>query len=70
MCLAAKGQESPAKGQESPAKVLISHGKKSSENKLSPSVETRWRTSYEGKILEFCCRYSQLAQSETICRQK
>jgi hypothetical protein len=40
--------------------VLISHGNKGAENKLAPNLKRRWRTRYEGKILEFWCRYSQL----------
>jgi hypothetical protein len=32
---------------------LISHGNKSAENKLAPYLKRRWRTIYEGKVLEF-----------------
>jgi hypothetical protein len=35
----------------------------SAENKLAPYLNITWRTGYEGKILEFWCRYSQLVQN-------
>jgi hypothetical protein len=43
---------------------MINHGNKSAENKLAAYLIRSWRTSYEGQILEFWCRYSQEAQNE------
>ena len=55
---------SAAEGQERAMTkpVFINHGNKSAKNKLAPFLKRRWRTSYEGKILEFWCRYNRLEQ--------
>ena len=42
---------------------------KSVAKKLAPYLKRRWRTSHEGKILEFWCRYSQLEQKIILSKR-
>ena len=56
------GHLSAAEGQETHEKTSLSVMEISAENKLAPYLNVTWRTGYEGKILEFWCRYSQLVQ--------
>jgi hypothetical protein len=51
---------SAAEGQKSHERTSFDQSWKF-ENNLAPYLK-RWRTSYEGQLLEFWCRYSQLVQ--------
>jgi hypothetical protein len=44
---------SAVEGQERATITSFNYGNKSAEDKLAPYLKRRWRTSYEGKILEF-----------------